>query len=105
MPFLCSAQAAAAAGPTVRQSVLGHFDFVGDSRVDWHGGFGPLLTVDGQTWQGDAVLRPIDGLDVPVATFTMSGVDVRIAAMARSQSQTVKSSLVQVFVQSDTAGL
>ncbi len=85
--------------------MLVYFDFGDAPGRYWLGGFGPLVTADGQIWEGDGGLGAVDGLDVPigtsapVATFTMSGVDVRVAALARQQSALVKGRLVQVFVQ------
>lgn len=104
MAFLSEVVAAAAAGETVRQAVLAHFDFLGQPGWYWMGS-GDLRTADGQIWEGVGTLASIDGLDVPVgttapvATFTLSGVDVRVAALARQQSALVKGRDVRVLVQ------
>ncbi|GAB6842383.1 hypothetical protein HNR00_003591 [Methylorubrum rhodinum] len=105
MPFLTATQAAVAAGRTVRLAVLAYFDFADGPGRYWLYGAGPLVTGDGQTWDGTGTLAQIDGLDVPVgttapkATFTMSGVSARIAALARSQSANVRGRDVRVLVQ------
>lgn len=104
MAFLSAVQAAAAAGLTVRPAVLAHFDFLGQPGWYWMGN-GPLITADGQVWDGTGAMASIDGLNVPigttadVATFTLSGVDMRVAALARQQSALVKGRDVQVLVQ------
>lgn len=104
MAFLSGVQAASAAGLTVRPAVLAHFDFLGQPGWYWMG-FGPLVTADGQVWDGTGAMARIDGLNVPIgttaeaATFTLSGVDVRVAALARQQSALVKGRDVRVLVQ------
>lgn len=104
MAFLSATQAAAARGQTVRIAVLAFFDFVGDPRWYWIGS-GPLRTADGQVWEGTGSLATISGLATPIgttapsATFGLSGVDARVAALARKQSSTVKGREVRVYVQ------
>lgn len=101
---LSQTQAAAAAGLTVRRAVLVHFDFLNQPGWYWLG-HGPIRTADGQVWEGTGALGSIDGLTVPIGTtaesvtFTLSGVDVRVAALARSQSALVKGREVRVLVQ------
>lgn len=110
MSFLSATQAAAAQGLTVRIAVLAQFDFVGDPRWYWMGD-GPLRTADGQVWEGTAGLAQISGLTTPIgtsapqATFALSGVDARVAALARRQSATVKGREVRVLVQFYTDAL
>lgn len=91
-------------GQTVRLSPLVFFDFVDDPR--WYGfQAGPLRTADDQIWEGTAGLGEISGLatpigtTAPVVTFKMSGVDSRVAALARLASSTVKGRDASVFIQ------
>lgn len=104
MAFFDAATLAALDLPVARIAPLVHFDFVGDPR--WYGfQAGPLRTADGQIWEGTAGLGEISGLatpigtTAPVATFKLSGVDARVAALARAASSTVKGRDASVFVQ------
>ena len=104
MPFLNATLAAAARDQTVRLAVLVYFDFADAPGRYWLG-YGPLRTADGQTWQGTGALASIEGLDAPTgttapkATFTMSGVDVRVAALVRASAAKVRGREVNVYVQ------
>ncbi|MFY9292685.1 MAG: hypothetical protein WAP03_18625 [Methylorubrum rhodinum] len=104
MPFLSEAQAAVIDSLSVRLAVLCEFDFVGEIGRYWLG-FGPLRSADGRLWQGTGNLAKIDGLDVPVgtsapkATFTLSGVDARAAALVRMKGAAVLGRDVRVLVQ------
>jgi hypothetical protein len=95
---------AAVSGPVARLALLAQFDFVDDPRWYWTG-FGSLRTLDDHLWEGTAGLAAISGLDVPIGTtapqvtFTLSGVDPRIIALARRQSDTVKGRAVTVWFQ------
>ena len=91
-------------GHTVRLAPLVFFDFLGDPR--WYGfQAGPLRTADGQIWEGTAGLGEISGLSTPIGTtapavtFKLSGVDARVAALARVASSTVKGRDTSVYVQ------
>lgn len=106
MTFLTAPALAAIAKRSVKLALLAHFDFVGDPRRYWTG-FGPLPTLDGHSWEGTAGLGQISGLNVPIGTvaqqvsFVLSGVDARVATLARRQSDLVKgracTALVQIF--------
>ena len=104
MAYFDAATLSALAQRTVRLSPLVFFDFVGDPR---RYGFqsGPLRTADGQEWEGTGGVGSISGLatpigtTAPVVTFQMSGVDARVAALARAASSTVKGRGVTVFLQ------
>ena len=104
MPFFSAPAQALVTGQTVRLALLAHFDFVGDPRWYWPG-FGPLRTLDNLTWEGTAGLGEISGLNVPIGTvaqqvsFSLSGVDARIATLARRQSDLVKGRACTVFLQ------
>ncbi len=103
MSFL-GADAAAVTGPVARLALLAWFDFVGDPRFYWTG-FGPLRTSDGQLWEGTSGVTGISGLAMPLGTasqqvsFSLSGVDPRIMALAQQQSDRVKGQDCAVFVQ------
>lgn len=103
MTFL-GADAPLVAGPIARLALLAWFDFDGDPRWYWTG-FGPLRTSDDQIWEGTAGLATISGLSQPIGTsaqsvtFSLSGVDPRIIALARQQSATVKGRDCAVYVQ------
>lgn len=104
MAFLTTPTRAALSGVTVRLALLTYFEFADDPRRYWMG-FGPLQTLDGPTWEGTAGLASISGLNVPIGTiaqqvsFSLSGVDARVAALARRQSDAVKGRPVTVFLQ------
>lgn len=104
MSFLSSQALAAVSKGGVKLAMLVHFDFVEDPRRYWLG-FGPLPTLDGHVWEGTAGLGEISGLNVPIGTvaqqvsFALSGVDARVANLARRQSDLVKGRAVTVFVQ------
>lgn len=103
MSFLGS-DAAAVSGNSARIAYLAWFDFAGDPRWYWTG-FGPLRTSDGQIWEGTAGVASISGLSQPIGTvaqqvtFALSGVDPRIIAAARRQSDSVKGRDCAVFIQ------
>lgn len=104
MAYFDAATLAALGLPVVRISPLVHFDFVDDPR--WYGfQAGPLRTAGGQIWEGTAGLGEISGLSTPigttapVVTFKLSGVDARVAALARKASSAVKGRDASVFVQ------
>ncbi|GEP12252.1 hypothetical protein [Methylobacterium gnaphalii] len=104
MAFLSNTQRAAAQGATVIAALLVSFDFTDAPAFYWTGD-GPLKTADGQIWDGTSGLGQVDGLSAPVgtsapqATFTLSGVSARVAALARQQSALVKGREVRVSVQ------
>lgn len=104
MSYLSPAALAAVSKGQVKLALLAHFDFVDDPRRYWLG-FGLLPTLDGQSWEGTAGLGSISGLNVPIGTvaqqvsFRLSGVDARVAKLARRQSDLVKGRAVTVFVQ------
>lgn len=112
MPYLTALQAAAVSGQVVRRAVLVSFAFADAPAYYWQG-YGPLRTADNQVWQGAGTLGEISDLDSPVGTsapvarFTMSGVDVSVAAKARAGAPNVRGRLVQVMVQfyTDELGL
>lgn len=103
MSYLGS-DADAVEGPTVRIALLAWFDFDGDPRWYWTG-FGPLRTSDDQLWEGTAGLATISGLSQPLGTtaqsvtFSLSGVDPRVVALARQQSAKVKGRDCAVYMQ------
>lgn len=103
MSFLGS-DVAAVAGPVARLALLAWFDFEGDPRWYWTG-FGPLVTDDGQSWEGTGEVASISGLTMPLGTaaqqvtFALSGVSARVAALARQQSARVKGRDCAVFIQ------
>lgn len=104
MSFLSSAALAAVSKGSVKLALLAHFDFVDDPRRYWMG-FGPLRTLDSANWEGTAGVGEISGLNVPIGTvaqqvsFSLSGVDARVAKLARRQSDLVKGRAVTVYVQ------
>lgn len=104
MSFLSSTALAAVSKNQVKLALLALFDFVDDPRRYWTG-LGPLDTLDGAVWDGTGGLGSISGLNVPIGTvaqqvsFALSGVDARVAKLARRQSDLVKGRAVTVFVQ------
>lgn len=103
MSFLGS-NAAKVTSPAAKIALLAWLDFVDDPRWYWTG-FGPLFTSDDQLWEGTAGLASISGLSQPIGTvaqqvtFALSGVDPRIIALARRQSDKVKGRDCSVFLQ------
>lgn len=103
MPFFNETVAAAAAGRKVHAALLCFMDFK-DDPVRWWRGFGDL-EAGGHTWQGLGQLVDIDGLGqavgavAPPTTFTLSGVDRRIAGFVRNASEKVKDRRVIVYIQ------
>lgn len=103
MSYLGS-DAEALTGQTAKIALLAWFDFDGDPRWYWTG-FGPLRTSDDQLWEGTAGLATISGLSQPLGTtaqsvtFSLSGVDPRVVALARQQSAKVKGRDCAVFIQ------
>lgn len=104
MPFLSNTVRAIMADVTVRAAICTKMDFVGGAKWYWPG-FGPLRTADGQIWEGTSGLGMVSGLgasigtSAPPVTFTMSGVDARVAALARQQSDLVKGRDVDCAIQ------
>ena len=95
--------AGAVSAPVVRASLLADLEFADDPRRYWLG-FGPLLA-GGVYWEGTAGLARISGLSAPIGTtaqqvtFSLSGVDARTVALAKSQSARVKGRPATVFLQ------
>lgn len=104
MAYLTGDQITALSQSTVRLHKLVHFDFDGDPRWYWDG-FGTLKTLDGQEWEGAKGVGVISGLGASSTlastnlSFTLSGTDPRIIALARDQSGTVKGRDVTVMLQ------
>lgn len=108
MAFFNDVTAAAAAGQTVRASMLFYFDFTTGARRFW-AGFGDL-EAGGETWIGAGQLIEVEGLAAATGTvaaattFTLSGVDADFVALARNTSDAVKGRRVRVYLQFFTEG-
>lgn len=95
--------AAALEGRSVNAALLVEMRFEGETRRWWQG-FGPLES-GGKTWQGLGHLISVDGLQsavgtvAPSTTFTLSGVDPEIVALAREGSARVKGRKALVYIQ------
>lgn len=95
--------AAVIASRVVSSAYLVQFDFRDLTKRVWLG-FGPLRA-GGQEWQGLGELISIEGLEqstgtaAAATTFTLSGVDRDIVAMAAASSDRVKGRIVRVYLQ------
>jgi len=91
-------------GRAVGCALLVQMDFASVTRRWWMG-FGDLVTNDGSTWQGVGDLISVEGLDedrgtvAGPMTFTLSGVDAEIVALARNASDQVQGRRVTVYLQ------
>lgn len=92
-------------GGRVDYAMLVKFDFASGPMRVWSGNF-TLRTLDGQTWQNIGSLGDVTGIeqaingDAPMATFTLSGVDMDVVRKARDEYRTeVKGRLAIVYVQ------
>lgn len=103
MAFFTAPQVSALAQQVVRVATLVDFDFVGANERLWNG-FGDLDT-GGFTWKGIASFGAIDGLEEvrgaisQQVTFTLSGVDEDILALAIGDTADVEGRTVTVYLQ------
>ena len=94
---------AAARGDKVAIVTLVYFDFVDDPFRAWTGA--GTIVVNEQTWYGLGELAGISALPLGVGdsagqvSFTLSGVDPEIVALARSESNKVQNRRVSVWKQ------
>lgn len=95
--------AAAAAKKDIGAGILVFMDFAGAPRR-WWSGFGELRA-GGETWLGMGSLISVEGIEQQAgtqateATFTLSGVDREIVAIARESADRVVDRRVVVYLQ------
>lgn len=95
--------AAVVGGATVNASILVRFDFESGTERVWQGFW--ELTAGGETWRPMGVLGTVDGIAVrsdltaESLTFTLSGVDAAMIAIAKNSAVQVKNKSCAVYVQ------
>lgn len=100
MSWISPEQAAGLVGSTVRIATFVEFRFRSAPMYVWSGSY--RARIDGVVWDPISVFGPISGLDTPreatsePVTFTLSGVDQRVAALAVAERSEVSGRPVAV---------
>lgn len=91
-------------GQTIRAAWLVKLDFLSGAQFVWNG-FGPVVTTDGQRWEGAFGQARIEGVGqavngkAPEFVMTLSGVDPTFAAKVRDEAEEYYGRIASVFIQ------